>query len=119
MKTMHNINKWSFIITLLLYVTFYFGLLAQILLGGTQITMSVVLLIKWKSFSIKLKKHIVAYFFLVALYGLLFFTDIKNTSFMIIYMTVIPMSIAAYFLYLTYEIKKYQQAMNLESSLDN
>ncbi|MDH7444827.1 hypothetical protein [Aquimarina sp. 2201CG14-23] len=119
MKTIHKVNKWSFIITLLLYITVYFGLLAQVLLGLIQIIIALNMLFNWNSFSKKNKIHLGSYFLLVITYGLILLTDIGNTSFILIYLTVVPMSIAAYFVYITYRIKKCQVAIDVKPSFYN
>ncbi|WP_211075738.1 hypothetical protein [Aquimarina sp. MMG016] len=104
MKTIHNINKWSFIITLLLYLTIYFGLLAQILLGSVQIILVLILLYYWKDFQTKQKQHLAIYVGIVIFYGLLFLTNVLKSYFLIFFITVVPMSIAGYFVYITYLI---------------
>ncbi|WP_378177963.1 hypothetical protein [Aquimarina sp. SS2-1] len=112
MKTIHNINKWSFIITLLLYATVYFGLLAQILLGFIQVVLAIIVSLNWKNLNRKVKHLLFIYWGLIPTYGALWLTNAFNTNndiILILLFCLIPMSIAAYFVYITYEIKKYQQ----------
>ncbi|EZH72602.1 hypothetical protein ATO12_20925 [Aquimarina atlantica] len=106
MKTIHNINKWSFIITLILYLTIYYGLLAQIFLGGIQVTLAITLFMYWRKFNNQQKKHLLIYSCLTIIYGLLCLTDIMNSDFAPIFLFIIPMTIAGYFVYTTYKIKK-------------
>ncbi|RKN17477.1 hypothetical protein D7035_14985, partial [Aquimarina sp. AD1] len=61
MKTIHNINKWSFIITLILYTTIIGGLLAQMALGVIQVVLGVIILFHWKKLNIKIKRHLLIY----------------------------------------------------------
>ncbi|WP_108866646.1 hypothetical protein [Aquimarina aquimarini] len=105
MKTIHIINKWSFILTLLLYLTIYLGLIAQIFLGGIQIILASILLFYWKKFDKEQKKHLITYSCLVMLYGLIFLTSVAISDFALLYLVIAPMSIAGYFVYVTYQIK--------------
>ncbi|WP_299442520.1 hypothetical protein [uncultured Aquimarina sp.] len=108
MKTIHNINKWSFIITLFLYLSVIGGLLAQIVLGVVQVILGLNLLFNWKNLSSQSKKHVSVYWMIVLLYGftwlILDFSFRDSVGF--IYFMLIPMSIASYFVYITYQIKK-------------
>ncbi|MDY8134486.1 hypothetical protein [Aquimarina sp. 2201CG5-10] len=101
MKTIHNINKWCFIITLVLYVTIYLGLIAQFFLGAIQVILALSILISWEKLQLTHKRHLSIYFGIAILYGLLWATEIINTDFAIVFMTVVPMSIAGYFVYIT------------------
>ncbi|SEM00294.1 hypothetical protein SAMN04487910_3873 [Aquimarina amphilecti] len=113
MKTIHNINKWSFIITLVLYITIIGGLLAQIALGAIQIVLGIIILFHWKKLNIKTKRHLLLYWFIVLMYGLLWATDTFNTwktSSMvldpyILFICITPMLIASYSVYITHQSK--------------
>ncbi|WP_027392609.1 hypothetical protein [Aquimarina latercula] len=113
MKTIHNINKWSFIITLILYTTIIGGLLAQMALGVIQVVLGVIILFHWKKLNIKIKRHLLIYWFIVLTYGLLWTTDIFNTwrtnsmvmDPYILFICIIPMLIASYSVYITYKSK--------------
>ncbi|MEW7280640.1 hypothetical protein ABW636_18785 [Aquimarina sp. 2201CG1-2-11] len=117
MKTTHLINKWSFIITLLLYTTIYGGLLAQIALGGIQIICGIVLLFQWKKLTNQSRMHISLYWTLVLLYGIswFLFQPSFNDFFFFVYYIIIPMSIAGYFIYVTYQIKKMKHEFQLSN----
>ncbi|MBW1296724.1 hypothetical protein [Aquimarina litoralis] len=121
MKTIHNINKWSFIITLLLYVTIYLGLLAQIPLGFIQFVLAFSILAHWKKLNNLSKKLIVGYWSLFVLYWITFFILNQNleSMFGLFFFSIIPMSIASYFVYVTYRIKKYQEQIELKPSYCN
>ncbi|MFD2564977.1 hypothetical protein [Aquimarina rubra] len=122
MKTIHNINKWSFIITLLLYMTVILGLLSQILLGFIQVIIAIIIFSKWKQHTYRIRKYLIIYFSIVALYGVFWLLGIAetfNTNSMvmdpsILYLCIIPMSIAAYFVYVTYQIKKSTHELKLD-----
>ena len=107
MKAIYLINKWSFIITLLLYTTFYGGLMAQMVLGGIQIIFGIILLCLWNSLTKPLRMHISLYWTLVILYGISWLLlEPSYTDFLFfMYYMLIPMSIAVYFVYITYLIK--------------
>ncbi len=112
MKTLHYINLVSFTITLLLYITIFYGMIAQVFLGTIQVILALILLLYWKTLKSRQKKLLAVYAFVAILYGLLWLTDIVNTDFAIAFITVIPMSIAAYFLYITAQIKKINNYIN-------
>lgn len=121
MKTIHNINKWSFIITLLLYITVYLGLLAQIPLGIIQFVLACSILAHWKKLNSISKKLIVSYWSFFALYWITFFVFNQNfeSLFGLFFFSVIPMSIASYFVYVTYKIKKYVEQIEFRPAYCN
>jgi len=108
MKTVYNINKWIFIITCVLYLTFYLGLLAQIVLGITQLLLALFLLIYWKSFTPNHKTHLLLYWTIILIYGLICLTEVY-TFFKpigsVLFFTLLPMLIAGYFVYVTQQIQ--------------
>ncbi len=107
MKIIHNINKWSFIITLLLYITIYYGLIAQFFLGCIQVIIALMLFVFWKKLKTKPKQHLFTYSGVAIVYGLLLWlTDIVDSDFGFVFVTIVPMSIAGYFLFITWKIKK-------------
>jgi len=65
MKTIYNINKWSFIITLVLYLTITWGLFSQIILGFIQLLLAFYILTHWKAFNSNIKKLISVYWIFV------------------------------------------------------
>ena len=67
-KILYNINFGTFIITIVLMISIYLGLLFEILLGFIQILSSLLLLIIWKQLSIKNKKRIFRYWLFVIIY---------------------------------------------------
>ena len=108
MKTLYNINKVVFILTLVLYVTLYFGLLSQILLGGIQVLSAAILFFSWKIFNAKTKEYLKLYWVITTLYSIcwLFKWESFNDTFIIIFgVIILPMSIAGYFLYILNSIK--------------
>jgi hypothetical protein len=115
MEALHKINKWSFIITLVLYITVYSGMLAQLILGPIQLIIAAIISIKYfKILSYRQRHQIKVYWLLVTIAGLLliwvkFYNPyFSNDFFLIVTLFVFPMFIALYFVYLTSEIKNQQ-----------
>lgn len=105
MKWIDNINKWSFAITLILYITIYWGLIAQIILGGIQLLLSIVLIYNWKNYTKRFKSLLISYWTIVLIYGCIsYLIHLTNSfdSFFIITIIVIPISLASYFVYITH-----------------
>ncbi|WP_243471045.1 hypothetical protein [Winogradskyella sp. MH6] len=109
MKRLYNINKWLIIITLLLYLTFYFGFMAQIVLGIAQITMSILILFNYSKLSISLKKLFITYLILaisaISIYVIKLTIDKSDFSFFLLF-TVATMLLALFHLYITYKIQQ-------------
>lgn len=109
MKKMHLINKWILIGTFLLYLTYFLGLLAQIILCIIQIIMAIDLTVNKKVFQ-KLKNELLLYWILVGLYAIFLFviqnSGISGFTSGLIYFAIIPMGIASYFLYITWKVNK-------------
>lgn len=109
MKKLYKINKWLVITTLLLYLTFYGGIMAQIVLGIVQVIMSVLILFNYSKLSISLKKLFITYLILaisaISIYIINLTIGESDLSFFILF-TVATMLIAFFHLYITYKIKK-------------
>lgn len=109
MKYLHLLNVWSYTITLLLYLTFYFGLIAQFVLGIIQLIIFIYLLFNIKKFSKKLKNKLFMYLAMVLAYAAAAYFMASFKTFNDLYIlvwTLAPMLIATYFVYITYQIKK-------------
>ena len=106
MKIIYNINKWSYIITLVLYLTLFLGMYAQIALGFIQIILALIIFVRWNEMSILNKKLLVFYWIIVSTYGVSYIIinyydwDVN----FVICLLVIPMTIATYFVYTTNKI---------------
>ena len=96
--------------TLLLYLTIFLGLYAQIVLGFFQVIVALVLLGFLGKLSKKLTKHLIVYWIIVLLYGLLYLLEVKIFNIMgdlwWFVIVVVPMSIAGYFTYVLESLKK-------------
>jgi xanthine/uracil permease len=104
MKIAQKINKFSFIATLILYLTLFLGLYAQIVLGVIQILIALYISFNMQLLTKKMKYQIINYWIYVTLYSILataFFNDWidfnDNNLLLIITIIIIPMSIATYF----------------------
>jgi hypothetical protein len=106
MKFIYYTNKVFFIITIALYVIIIFGMLMQILLGGVQVLLFLVLLFNYGKFSKTIKQHLLIYGLLTGTFLIFFFSLFKffNQNWGLIIF--IPMGIATYFTYIMYELKK-------------
>ncbi len=121
MKKIHSINKWSFILTLLLYTTVIGGLLTQILLGCIQFILALTIVSSWKKLDVTSKKLITTYWILFISYWITYkILDLylENTSWFIFFI-LIPMCIASYFVYATYRIKKCKEVIEIKPSFYN
>ena len=95
-------------ITLILYTTVIYGMLAQVVLGGIQILSSFLLLFYWKNIWEHDKKHVYYYWLLV----LTFFLSVVimasfdgfHESLSVFGLIIIPMSIGLYFMYILYRL---------------
>ena len=114
MKTIRNINIFAFIITLILYITVYYGLLAQIVLGVVQIILYFVILTQFQKFDNRIKSLLTAYGISTLIYLLLFFLNIRtpfineNIIVLVVFIIVIPMLIGGLHLYITCQIKNHK-----------
>lgn len=111
MKTIHQINKWALIVTLVLYCTVYLGMLAQIVLGTLQLFFAITVTGRYyKELPIDYQKLIKRYWISVTLsgtyIGIVYWIDshYSNDFYMITSLFVIPMAIAVYFVFITKKI---------------
>jgi len=110
MKNLYNINKFALIITLVLYLTIYLGMYAQIVLGALQVISSILLLFYWERIPNNLQKKTYLYWFTITVYGLCWLLkwNIHGTFQAVLIITglfVLPMLIAIFFLLLLGRIK--------------
>ncbi len=107
-KTLDRINKVAFILTLILYVTIIYGMITQILLGITQLTIAVILLFKKDDLTEEINKYMNYYWGLVfgffIFIGLLYYNIFPDIARLLIF--IIPICIAGYFVFITNKILK-------------
>jgi hypothetical protein len=108
MKGLYNLNKGVLIITLLLYLTIYYGLYSQIVLGIIQVLSALALFNYWKKFSTQTKKQLFIYWTITILYGCgwqMNWINSSDTFLVILKIIILPMSIAFYFFYILNSVK--------------
>ena len=81
------INQIILLITIILYVTIYLGMILQILLGGIQIISALILFRYWKQIPQKIKEYLNIYWVITIVYGIcwLFNWDSFNETFIIVF----------------------------------
>ncbi|MEX0313050.1 MAG: hypothetical protein AB3N18_02655 [Allomuricauda sp.] len=111
MKFIHYINSFIYVITLVLYLTIIYGLLSQIALGFLQVVFSLILLIDKKKFRPPGINHLRLYHIIILIYGaiaiisLLVEPNIEESIYILLYV-ILPMLIATYFVWITYNYNK-------------
>ncbi|WP_040756809.1 hypothetical protein [Winogradskyella psychrotolerans] len=108
MKHFYDINKLLILITSFLYLTFWGGIAAQIVLGIIQILMSVTLIVHFKTLS-KLVKNLFKAYVITTLSFIVLFRIIGHFGiggFQFIFLWLfLSMGLALFHLYITYKIK--------------
>ncbi|WP_405269288.1 hypothetical protein [Cellulophaga sp. Ld12] len=109
MKILHTINRWSFTITVLLYITIFGGLIAQFILGIIQVIIALYLTYQMNKNGLVHKairtywSYVIPYLLLLVIFSN---SNINPNELLIwIYLAVIPMALAAYFVYITKTLK--------------
>lgn len=110
LRTLHNINKWSYAITLLLYITIYLGMIAQIALGGIQMVLALILFSRFSRLDRKTKRRLIIYSVLAFLYLSAFVVwnllDVAGSdSILLVAISVPPMALATFFVFITHKAK--------------
>lgn len=114
MKALHYINSLFYGFTIIPYLTIYYfayGMYAQFLLGILQMVIALILLLYIKKFNLKVKRHFKNYWIstLGTLLILFLFSQTEKTineALVIVFVFIIPIFIASYFIYITYLIQK-------------
>ncbi|TYA69825.1 hypothetical protein [Seonamhaeicola marinus] len=113
MKALKIINMVILTITILLYITIYYGLYSQILLGIVQIVSSLILGLNYRKLILLNQKRLKSYWLFVAIYfsgWLLPWGRVLDNSYGIVIAVIgvifIPMALAIYFQIILMSIKK-------------
>jgi hypothetical protein len=104
MKLIYETNKWWMITTLLLYLTFWGGILFQILLGLIQLISYFIYIANWSKIKGSLKKPFIIYGIITSLLLAFLFSGINESIFIVWGTSGI---VAFYFLYLSYQQNKF------------
>ncbi|MFY8189237.1 MAG: hypothetical protein ACOVLC_14940 [Flavobacterium sp.] len=112
MKTLHKINLIALLITLGLYVTIFFGMMAQFFLGIIQLFFMIRLAIERHKYP-DIHKHIMIYWMITiaALFAIItrvIFEFTLSQSILIGGFFVIPMLLAVYSVYITWLVYKIE-----------
>jgi hypothetical protein len=116
MKTIHKINLIALLITLGLYVTIFFGMLAQFFLGIIQFFFMIRLTIERHKYP-DIHKHIMIYWLITiaVLFSIItqvIFDFTLSQSILIGGFLVIPMLLAVYSVYITWLVYKIETQIN-------
>ncbi|MFP5438392.1 MAG: hypothetical protein ACLGH8_11425 [Bacteroidia bacterium] len=120
MKTIHIINSIATWATILLYITIYFGMLSQVVLGPLQLILATIISVRYyKELNLN-HKNLVLYYWIAAVIaltmaGFAWSTDFYNTALTIVAIFVIPITVACYFLYVTNKLNKHLSHENPET----
>ncbi len=111
MKTIHQVNFGFFIFTLVLYLTIYLGLLAQVVLGVLQLSIGLYLIsYKYREIPSEHQVQLKIYWVITTVYLVsLFFLNVFNfqsNTFWVLYLMIAPMAIATYFTTVLYKLQK-------------
>jgi hypothetical protein len=112
MKTIHRINAFVTSATLTLYLLIFLGMYAQIILGPLQLILAVVISIKYYNKMGLLNKKLFLCYWLAAAVALTaavitWQQNSSNDAVVILFLFVIPMTVACYFLYVTNKLNKH------------
>lgn len=103
MKKLYQINKWSVITTTALYLTFWGGILAEIVLGLIQIIISLYIIYRFHKLNRKIMTLFVIY--IIATIGSVTFFSAINFKHIFMWV-IVSMSLAFFHLYITFKIHK-------------
>lgn len=102
MKIIRKINKFALIVTLILYLTYFLGLIAQVLLGAIQIIIAIIISIKFFKICTYARVRLCFYWIFVVFEFLTIYLEqnhfeTSNDFYEILIYVIFPMSIAIYF----------------------
>ena len=94
---LRNINRVMILITAILYITIYLGMLFQIVLGIYQVMAAIMILFSFNSFLKKDNIRIIIYWFILVVFAIFWGLGWLDAGHEICPMAIYPMSIAIYF----------------------
>ena len=115
MKTIYNINKWFYIITLILYVTIYLGVISQFFLGIFQVLIIFpILLFYRKLFNKQIVIKSIIYLLGIGIFTVLYLFLQSNSNDFInaLTMSIVPMSLGLFHVHITYKLKQISEEQN-------
>jgi hypothetical protein len=112
MKTIHQINFWTFIINLILFLIPFLGMLFMMVLGFVQIILALAIVFcHYRRLDRNIRIMIIGYWIFVVIdfIGIgatHFYSNFANDALVIPFLFLIPGVLAIYFVYTTYTITK-------------
>lgn len=112
MRILHFTNLTTFIITIALFASIHFimyGMIASIFLGALQLLFGIILVVYYKDLSVKHQNYLKGYWAIVIvnITAIIIISEIDvNYFYGILIVQIIPMIIASYFVFITYQIQK-------------
>ncbi|QTD37421.1 hypothetical protein JL193_15215 [Polaribacter batillariae] len=111
-NVIYSLNVGWYFVTLFLFITIYFGLLAEIVLGFIQVLSSFLILFYCRSLSAEQKKRIYFYWSIIVLYFSLWLFNWDFLNEWILFMVcigLIPMVIGCFFIRILKSIKNQDE----------
>lgn len=116
---LYGINYGWFFITVVLYITIYLGLFAQIALGGIQVISSFLIIYYWNVLEKREKEKLINYWVVTILYLLAYwFLDwdsFRGLLSIVLCIVIVPICIAIYFLTILWSVKGTMKSKQIET----
>lgn len=113
MKKIYQINGWLIPITILLWFTFWGGILSQIVLGIVQVVMSLSIMVQFKKLSKNIQSLFMVYVILT-ISIILFYWQITNNGNggieLMFTFVIVTLILALFHLYITFKIRNYENS---------
>ena len=106
MKNIYQVNYWSVLITILLSLTFWGGIIALPILGTIQIVTSIIIINKFKKIT-KTNQVLFISYTILTVSLIIFFKQLKSEELGVLFMwAIVSLFLACFHLYITYKISK-------------
>lgn len=106
MKNVYQVNYWSVLITILLSLTFWGGIIALPILGTIQIVISLIIINRFKTLT-KTNRILFTSYAVLTVFLIIFFKQLKGEELGILFMwAIVSLFLACFHLYITYNISK-------------
>ena|SRR5687767_9106091 len=123
MKIVYHLCLWSYVVTVILYTTIIWGLYAQAFLGIIHVLAALYCYIRYKKLDYFMKKRLNRYAIAVGVYFTIPFMEsvfdldvpLEFAGLRLAYLTIVPMSIGLYFVYIMHEMRNLDKRTAIES----
>jgi len=116
MKAIHFINIVATYITIGLYMFIFLGMIAQIILGPLQLLLAIIITIRYYKVLDQHNQILIMYYWFLVVVSLsiaaITWSGYKNSITAIIWVIVVPMLVACYFLYVTKSLNRYMSSIH-------